>query len=149
MCMAYEARCSCGAQRASFQFKDNIMSQDVIRALYCPACSSGLAVNADTMVIDNGWVIEYDMEVAQLKGLQCGHIVTTADDIFDEGYCTWNGMYPGDHIDSMKEREQIAALAKSDPSFYLKEMKSWMMERMKRLQEAGWRKAREKAPAQG
>jgi hypothetical protein len=58
-------------------------------------------------------------------------------------------MYPGDHIDSTKEREQIAALAKTDPALYLKEIKSWMTERMKRLQKAGWRKAREKAPAEG
>ena len=149
MCMAYEARCSCGAKKASFQFRDNVMSHEVIRALYCPACSPGFAVDTGAMVIDNGWVIEYDMEMAQFMGLKCGHIVTTADDIFDEGYCTWNGMYPGDHIDSLKEREQITALAKASPALYLKEMKSWMTERMKKLQEAGWRKAREKAPAQG
>ncbi len=149
MCMAYEARCRCGAEKASFQFKDNIMSQDVIRALYCPVCSSGLSVNPATMVIDNGWVIEYDMDVAQFMGRKCGRCVMTADDIFDEGYCTWNGMYPGDHSDSMKEREQIAALAKAAPGLYLKEMKAWMIERMKRLREAGWRKAREKAATEG
>lgn len=149
MCMAYESRCKCGSKSVSFHFRDSVMSYEIIRDVYCPDCSSVIAIDPDTMVVDNGWVIEYDMEMARFMGQRLRNAVITAGFIFDGGYCTWNGMYPGDHIDSVKEREEIAALAKTDPVLYLKEMKSWATERIKRLREEGWRKAREEEPVKG
>jgi hypothetical protein len=144
--MAYEMRCRCGSKSASFQFKDNVMSQEILRGLYCPSCSSDMSINPETMVVDNGWVIEYDMDVARFMGQKIGNAVITSDFLFDAGYCTWNGMYPGDHLESIKERECITALAKKDPTLYLKEMKSWATERIKRLQKEGWRKAYDGEP---
>ena len=142
MCMAYEMRCKCGDKTASFHFKDNILSEQVIRNLYCPNCSSDIRLNRASMVADNGWVIEYDMDVASFMGQKIHTGTLTPLSIFDEGYCTWNGFYPGDHIESVREREHIAVLAKTDPLRYLNEMKSWANERVKRLQREGWRKAK-------
>lgn len=142
MCMAYETRCRCGTKTASFHFKDNIMSEQVIKGLYCPNCSSDTNINPDTMVVDNGWIIEYDMDIAKFMGKRIAIDHITPDMLFDEGYCTWNGLYPGDHIDSVKEREKITFLAKSNPALYLEEMKSWTKKRIERLQNEGWRKTK-------
>lgn len=145
MCMAYERKCSCGARSASFHFRDNVMSEQVIEQLYCPACSQGVAVDPDRMVADNGWIISYDMEAARLLDRKGSRSRLTPGALFDEGYCTWNGIYPGDHIDSVREREIITAMAKSDPREYLQRLKSWASERMARLQNEGWRKAKNAA----
>ncbi|NTW58942.1 MAG: hypothetical protein HGA43_07235, partial [Nitrospirae bacterium] len=53
--------------------------------------------------------------------------------------------YPGDHLDSVREREKIIALAKTDPLEYLKQLKSWAVERTEKLHHEGWRKAKNAA----
>jgi hypothetical protein len=145
MCMAYEKNCACGARSASFHFRDNILPEQVVKDLYCPSCSKGVAVDHASMVGDNGWVIRYDMELIRFmsNGKIAGDV--TPDLVFDEGYCTWNGMYPGDHLDSVREREQITVLAKSNPVEYLKKLKGWAVERMEKLKHEGWRKAQSAA----
>lgn len=140
--MAYELRCKCGDKAVSLHFKDNILSEQVIRNLYCPNCSLDIQLDPGSMVVDNGWVIEYDMDVVNFMGQKIHKGTITPDFVFDEGYCTWNGLYPGDHIESVKERERIAAFAKTDPLHYLNEMKSWAKERVKKLQKEGWRKTK-------
>ncbi|MEW5744995.1 MAG: hypothetical protein AB1805_06130 [Nitrospirota bacterium] len=142
MCVACERRCRCGSRSASFHFKDNVLSDRVVRELYCPSCSPGITVDPASMVADNGWVIELDMEVAAFMGRCLPFPALTPDILFDEGYCSWNGMYPGDHIDCIREREAIVPLAKSDPARYLKEMRLWATQRNDRLSAEGWRKAR-------
>jgi hypothetical protein len=97
------------------------------------------------MVTDNGWIIRYDMDVAKAVGN--GRIATeiTPARLFDDGYCTWNGMYPGDHLDSVRERERITAMAKTQPREYLQRLKTWAVERSERLKHEGWRKAQNAA----
>jgi len=142
MCIAYEMKCKCSSKTASFHFKDNIMTEQVIKTLYCPNCSSDINVNPEKMIVDNGWVIEYDMDIAKLMGQKISNTIITPDILFDEGYCTWNGVYPGDHMHSVKEREDITALAKSNPSMYLNRIRAWAKERAERLKNEGWRKAK-------
>ncbi|MEK6672934.1 MAG: hypothetical protein AABY42_05570 [Nitrospirota bacterium] len=36
MCVAFELTCKCGNGLAGFNFKDEIMTGDVISRLYCP-----------------------------------------------------------------------------------------------------------------
>lgn len=62
--------------------------------------------------------------------------------LFDQGYCSWNGVYPGDHLDSVREREQIIALAKTGPGEYIRKLRTWAVGRMEKLKNEGWRKAR-------
>jgi hypothetical protein len=73
--------------------------------------------------------------------------VVTPEFIFDEGYCTWRGVYPGDHLDSAREREELLKLAKTDKKRYFEEFAGWGIKRMERLALQGWRKANEREPA--
>ena len=146
MCMEFSMTCKCGTKSASFNFRDEIMPPDVIIRLYCPDCSRDLSFNADSMLADNGWVIEFDMEVAGFAALKSPHLLRaelTPGYLFDEGYATWRGVYPGDHIDSMRERKEIISLSTIDPRGYIKKIKSWGIRRMERLRDEGWRKANE------
>jgi hypothetical protein len=134
---------------AGFNFRNEVMSGEIIRRIYCPECSGDISFDPATMVADNGWIIEYDMEIARFQSLK---LPVKADDItpdfiFDEGYCTWRGVYPSDHIDSVLERTEILELAKINPRKYLEEMKEWANTRMERLTQEGWRKAREHTKA--
>lgn len=146
MCMDHSVICKCGKRDASFNFKNEVMPPETIEALYCPECSHGVNVNPATMIKDNGWVIHYDMDVAGLYSnrLPSGEKEKLSPDLlFDEGYITWRGIYPGDHIDSAREREELAKLAKVNPKQYFEQMKSWAINRMTRLKEEGWRRAHE------
>ncbi len=114
---------------------------------FCPACSPAVGFNPGSMIADNGWIIEYDMDIARFAGRNISREEALSPEfIFDEGYCTWRGLYPNDHIDSANERNQLAKLAKSDPRRYFDELRKWGNARMERLAREGWRKAREKEP---
>ncbi len=148
MCVDHSLNCSCGKTHASFHFRDEVLPFKVITKLYCPVCSSSVTRNSETMVADNGWLIEYDMDVARFmmqKNAPASSV--TPEFLFDEGYCTWRGMTPTDHIDSVKERSQLVQLAKSNPKRYFNEIKTWGNMRMERLAREGWRKAIEREPA--
>lgn len=133
---------------AGFNFKDELMTGDVISRLYCPQCSKDIKFSSETMIADNGWIIEYDMDIARFQSqkIKTGGLNIPPDFIFDEGYCTWRGIYPTDHIDSVVEREEVVKLAKVDPKRYLQEIKNWANRRMERLAKEGWRKANEREP---
>src|SRR5512138_679550 len=124
MCMAHERTCSCGARSASFHFRDNLLPEQAVRDLYCPSCAPAGEIDAATSVSDNGWVITYDMEIVRAAAPRVPGALTPAV-VFDEGYCTWNGMYPGDHLDSVRERGSLTLLAKTDPVEYLKNLRTW------------------------
>lgn len=144
MCMEYSMSCACGLKEASFNFRDEIMPPEVINRLYCPDCSRDIVYNPETMIADNGWIIEYDMEIARFSALKLPVSLrdkVSPEMLFDEGYATWRGIYPGDHIDSAKEREALLSLAKVNPKKYFETIKSWGVERMERLRAEGWRKA--------
>ena len=145
MCMAHEMRCFCGARSASFHFRDNILPEQVLTRVYCPVCSGGVTMDPGRMVADNGWIIQYDMEIANAVGT--GRVLPAVSPavIFDEGYCTWSGLYPGDAADSIREREEITALARTDPKAYVLKLRTWANERMTRLRNEGWRKAKNAA----
>ena len=144
MCMEYSLKCECETNGASFHFRDDIMAPEVISRLYCPACSTDIEFKQETMIADNGWVIEYDIDIAEFSGQKLPRSQQpelSPGMLFDEGYATWRGFYPGDHIDSVREREAVIKLAKDNPKQYIEKMKAWTIERITRLKEEGWRKA--------
>jgi len=146
MCMEHRVVCKCGKQDASFNFKNEVMPPETIEALYCPECSKKIELDSQKMIHDNGWVIHYDMDIAGLYGKRLpAHEAENVSPelLFDKGYVTWRGVYPGDHIDSVHERQELSKLAKTDPKKYFQEMKSWAITRMARLKDDGWRKADE------
>lgn len=149
MCVDHSINCTCGRNHASFNLKDDVLPYEVITRLYCPACSRDVVRDPATMLEDNGWIIEYNMDIARfmLQKTTPENLVTP-EYIFDEGYCTWRGVTPSDHIDSVHEREQLIQLAKTDRKRYFEEIRSWGNSRMERLAREGWRKAHEREPAQ-
>lgn len=141
MCVDHSFVCKCGTGSTSLNFKNEVMPPEVVSRLYCPKCSGETSFNPATMLRDNGWVIEYDMEIARFMGQKLPKADITPEFLFDEGYCTWRGVYPTDHIDSVSEREELVGLAKVNPKKYLEEFKKWGIARMERLAQEGWRKA--------
>lgn len=144
MCMDHSMKCKCGKREASFNLKNEIMPPEIVEALYCPDCSSTVVLDEKTMLADNGWIIHYDMEAAAFyssKMLSADAEKLSPETLFDAGYATWRGVYPGDHIDSAKDKANLAKMAKADPAQYFQEMKTWAIDRMNRLKDEGWRKA--------
>ena len=57
------------------------------------------AFDSATMLCDNDWIIEYDMELARgllEKKLQIDPEDVVPEFIFDKGYACWQEMYPGE-----------------------------------------------------
>jgi hypothetical protein len=147
MCVDHSVNCSCGKSSASFNFRDEVLPFEVIIKLSCPACSRGAFYDPSTMLADNGWIIGFDMDVARFllqKTAPASRV--TPEFIFDEGYCTWRGVTPSDHIDSVRERNELVQLAQTDRKRYFEEIKNWSNNRMERLARDGWRKANEREP---
>jgi len=150
MCMEHKIVCKCGKSDASFIFKDEILPHAVIKTLYCPDCSQKIAIDYVSMIMDNGWIILYDMDIVRLYRHKLPNIITEnllPDTLFDNGFATWSGVYPGDHVDSEEERQALANLAKKDPKKYFKDITTWSIKRLERLIKDGWRKAREQEAA--
>lgn len=144
MCQEVRKTCSCGKKHAQFHLRDNVMGQEVIDRLFCPSCSGNQEFDSVTMVRDNGWIIEYDMDLARMFAitkLSMDPTHVNPELIFDEGYVTWREMYPGETVDISDERNKIIALKESDPKEYLAAINSWAVERIQRLKDDGWRKA--------
>lgn len=146
MCMKFAKRWQCGAQEAEFMFRDNLIPTEVIKSLHCPACSKDAQFDPASMVRDNGWMLGYDMEVAQFAAFKNSALARkpiTTEVLFDDGYATWQGVYPGDLADSIVERQELVKMAKTNPREYMTRMRDWAISRMERLRQEGWRKAQE------
>jgi len=144
MCIEVRKTCCCGNKNVQFHLRDNIMCREVILTLYCPECSEGMSADKEVMLNDNGWIIEYDMELAQF--LAVAKLCIPPDSVtpaflFDSGYATWLELYPGERDDILEQRKEIMGLAKTDPQKYLETINSWNIARVERLKADGWRKA--------
>ncbi|AGF77062.1 hypothetical protein UWK_00479 [Desulfocapsa sulfexigens DSM 10523] len=144
MCQEVRKTCNCGKKDATFHLRDNVMGQEVIDRLFCPSCSVDQKFDRETMVSDNNWVIEYDMDLVRMfaiakLSMDPAHV--NPEFIFDEGYATWREMYPGETADITEERNKIIAMKDSDPKEYLTAINTWAVERIQRLKDDGWRKA--------
>jgi hypothetical protein len=144
MCQAETQKCQCGQSEAVLHFGNNVLPANVVRALYCPNCSRTLDHNPETMLIDNGWVIDFEIDGARLFASEfpASNEEITPEFIFDNGFCSWVGYTPTDQQDSYAEKQAIIELAKTDRARYFSEMRDWSNNRVKRLAEAGWRKAK-------
>lgn len=147
MCEDRKIMCACGKNKVSFNFKDDLLPPEAVNGLYCPACSAAVSFKAESMISDNGWIIDYNMEIAGFMARKTEQASITPEFLFDEGYCTWRGIYPNEHIDSAREREELLKLAKTDPKRYFREITAWGNRRMERLARDGWRKAIQMEPA--
>ncbi len=142
MCMSIKRRCACGAAEAQFMHRDNVLPAHILVGLYCPRCCSRATGDRAAMIEDRGWLLEFDMEEAQYLFWQKGIArEITPEFIFDEGYCSWNGLTPGDLDERADLHRELAPLLARDRLLYINTMKSRMLEHVAALKAAGWRKA--------
>jgi hypothetical protein len=143
MCIDVRKTCECKSHTVQFHLRDNVLAPQVIARLYCPSCPGGSAFDPAAMLCDNGWIIEYDMDLARgllAQKLQADPGEVTPGYIFDKNYACWQEMYPGEKEETREERQKIIDLLAEDRTVYLQAMQDWNIERINRLKEAGWRK---------
>ncbi len=143
MCLDIRKICDCGEHCIQFHFRNNVMDEKVLINLFCPLCSVDIELDINSMLYDNGWIIEYEMDMARFfaitkLGLQADSIWPGF--LFDEGYITWLELYPGEKIDIQIERQEIIKLLDEDKKRYLTKLTNWNISRIKHLKQEGWRK---------
>lgn len=143
MCLSIAMKCSCDDAYANIHNMHGALPEEAVMAVHCPTCRDSIEFDPDTMMEDNGWVIEYDMEIAReyLRRFGADPDKVTPQFIFDEGYSTWYGLTPTDIYDKQMEMNEIAGRTKGDKRQYFQEVKAWTIERTARLAQEGWRKA--------
>ncbi len=143
MCLSIQRQCSCSGDVASLFHTNSVLPEEVVVAVHCPSCSDAVDFDQATMLRDNGWIIEYDLELAaqHLRRFGIDPQTLTPERIFDEGYSTWKGLTPTDAYQKSMELHALWAEAEGDRRKYFEDMKKWTIERTQRLAEAGWRKA--------
>jgi hypothetical protein len=141
MCMNLRRFCSCGRNSAHLSCRDNLLPAEILLNLFCPECRPG-SIEADTMLQDCGWVLEFDVDRAQayftLRGIKTP---ATPAFIFDAGYLSWLGLAPGDQEVNTRLHQRLAPLIEQDMALYLKSLTSEWAAHAARLKAAGWRKA--------
>ncbi len=142
MCLQQGRACHCGRRMAYLSFRDNVLTPEILRNLYCPECSAQAQWDSATMVEDCGWILEYDMTGARFfmsqRGL--GGDISPAF-LFDEGYLSWQGFSPLDHEVNSALHQRLAPLIKENMTRYLELLKSEWLAHVAALKAAGWRKA--------
>ncbi len=147
MCMAITKHCSCGHGTISLHHTDSILPEETVVAIHCPDCHESVEFDPSTMVDDNGWIIEYNMELAGFHLEARGRAPEdptelTPEWIFDHDFSTWNGLTPTDAFDKPMEMHELMAQTNGDARASFEAMKRWTKERTTRLADSGWRKAR-------
>jgi hypothetical protein len=142
--MMESRRCYCGSKLAHLNFRDNLLSPEILVNLYCPECGLEKDFDPETMVADCGWIMEYDMERAQAFFIRQNlNKDITPEIIFDEGYLTWQGFSPGDHEIRADLHQRLAPLIKGDMNQYVQTLKNEWLAHVERLKAAGWRRAQQ------
>lgn len=143
MCSNHRLSCSCGQNQANLLFKNYILNPNVVRNIFCPECSTSVNFDLESMLVDNDWVLEFDLPLARgcLLGANINTTHLSPAFLFDQGFATWNGFTPNELEQRLDERREIIALAEENMHLYLAEIKRWGCERVQKFREAGWRKA--------
>ncbi len=141
MCMILRRFCTCGRNAAYLSCRDNLLSAEILVKLFCPECRPD-RLDDDTMLLDCGWVLEYEVERAQavfaLRGMKDQ---ATPPFIFDEGYLSWQGLAPADQEINIRLHQRLAPLIEQDLALYLKSLRAEWVAHVAQLKAAGWRKA--------
>jgi len=142
--MMESRHCFCGRKLAYLNFRDNLLSPEILVNLYCPECSPQANFDPETMVADCGWIMEYDMEGAQTIVVKRSlSLALTPEIIFDEGYLTWQGFSPGDHEIRAELHQRLAPLIQEDMKQFLESLKTEWLAHVEHLKAAGWRRAQQ------
>ncbi len=151
MCQSYRKPCACGQRTAELFFGKMVLDEAAVRGVYCPECSSTVDVDTRSMVEDNGWLLDLDVEVLEAFAprMDMTPDSVTAERVFDEDYVTWVGFSPEDNVQRSRERAEIEKSTAGDVKSHFEALKKWALEREKRFYDEGWRKALRKKAAYG
>ncbi len=144
MCLHQKVKCVCGKEEAYMFHKDSILPEEVLIEIFCPQCSSDVKVDPSSMLYDAGWVIHYDMDVADYFFKQRGisNVELTPEFIFDNEYCSWYGLSPHDIDENMKLTQELAELRAANLPNYMEVFRNKRVEHVKKLSKQGFRKAK-------
>ena len=145
MCLNLRITCSCGKRCANIMNRGNILPREVVRNLWCPDCAGEAVYEQERMIEDNGWIVEFRMDLA--RNILAGKFGDDRHDLdpaflFDNGYSSWNGFTPTDLEDSLKERDAIRRQYNKDILQFMARIKEWGLARVRTLSDQGWRKAK-------
>ncbi|MGA9754497.1 MAG: hypothetical protein WBV23_05070 [Desulfobaccales bacterium] len=141
MCLNLRRFCACGRNSADLSCRDNLLPGEILINLFCPQCRPD-SIEADTMLEDCGWVLEYDVERAQaFFALRSIRGRATPGFIFDAGYLSWQGLTPGDQEINTRLHQRLAPLIEQDLALYLKSLRAEWVAHVIQLKAVGWRKA--------
>jgi hypothetical protein len=142
MCESYILKCQCGDKKGEIFFGKMLLDESSVKQLFCPNCSRGHDERQQDRILDNGWVLELNMDIIKSHAATFGMAADSisADWVFDSGYVTWVGITPDDTERRNRERDKIQQLAKTDILTYINAMKEWGIGREKRFSKEGWRK---------
>lgn len=142
MCESYILKCQCGDKKGELFFGKMLLDESSVKQLFCPNCSIGHNEHQQDRILDNGWVLELNMDIIKSHAATFGMAADaiSADWVFDSGYVTWVGITPDDTERRNRERDKIQQLAKTDILAYINAMKEWGIGREKRFSKEGWRK---------
>ena len=142
MCYSYKKVCNCGRKSADIFFGNMVLNEAAITSLYCPKCNDAAVAAEESLVRDNGWVLELDLVLLKEKSPSMGIAPeeVNAGWVFDAGYVTWVGITPDDTETRDRERAELQKLAKVDLLAYYEAIKTWGRDREDRFAEQGWRK---------
>lgn len=63
MCESYILECQCGEKKGEIFFGKMLLDERSVKQLFCPNCSMRNNDNQQHRVLDNGWVLELNMDV--------------------------------------------------------------------------------------
>ncbi|TLN24217.1 hypothetical protein FDZ71_02100 [bacterium] len=143
MCQSYIRACACGQHEAEMMFGNMVLDEAAVRGLYCPECSGTVDYRRESMVLDNGWVLELDEDIikAFAPRMRMEYDEVSAEKVFDGGYVSWVGMTPEDNRTRAKERQILLEKFADDKREQFEALKRWAIAREKQFVAQGWRKA--------
>ena len=145
MCTHQKITCQCGLGVAYMFYRDDILPEETVIGIYCPACSHTVKWDPSAMIKDVGWIIHYDMEVARFY-LKKKDIVRSDDEVspeflFFEDYCSWYGLTPTDIEENTYLAKDLEDLKKQNLRQYFDTFKQRRINRVNELKAQGYLKA--------
>ncbi|MEJ5300144.1 MAG: hypothetical protein WHS38_04065 [Thermodesulforhabdaceae bacterium] len=145
MCTHQKIMCQCGLGVAYLFYRDDILPEETVVSIYCPACSHMTEWDPSSMIRDVGWIIQYDMDVARFylkkKGIVYRDDQVSPEFVFFEDYCSWYGLTPTDIEENAHLAKELEDLKRQDLRLYFETFKKRRINRVNELKAQGYLKA--------
>ncbi len=123
-------------------YRDDVLPEETVVELFCPACSHLAHWDSTSMVEDTGWIIHYDMDIASFFLAQKGiHVEPSPEFLFFEDYCSWYGLSPTDVEENAHLIEELETLKRRNLRQYIETFTRRRIAMVEELKQQGYRKA--------